>query len=105
MVDGIHQSVGLPVHVQQPERTTSVASNERLRSRETQELRHSYDQAAALSPQLQHYQRAVELVKQAPDVRHDRVDAVRRQVLSGHYSVPLNELADRIAAALARGQE
>jgi len=105
MVDGIHQSVGLPSHIQQAERTTSVTSNERLRSRETQELRHSYEQAAELSPQLQQYQRTVELVKQAPDIRHDRVDAVRRQVLNGRYTVPLNELADRIAAALARGQE
>jgi len=57
-------------------------------------------QAAEVAPELQEVQRAIEVVRQAPDVREGRVAAIRKLPEAGKYQVPLAAVADRIAADL-----
>lgn len=57
-------------------------------------------QAAELTPELQEVQRAIEIVRQAPDVREGRVAAIRKLLETGRYQAPLDAVADRIAAEL-----
>lgn len=61
---------------------------------------HVGGQAVELSPHLRELQRAIETVKQAPDVRVDRVAELRQAIESGHYSVDPAELAVRLVAKL-----
>lgn len=57
-------------------------------------------QAAELTPGLQEVQRAIEVVRQAPDVREGRVAAIRKLLETGRYQVPLEAVADRAAREL-----
>lgn len=43
------------------------------------------------------YQVAREALKAAPDVREDRILAIRRQMASGTYNVSAGEVADKMA--------
>lgn len=58
------------------------------------------DHAVELSPGLRDLQRAIETVKQAPDVRIERVAALREAIEAGRYSLDPGELAVRLAAKL-----
>jgi len=57
-------------------------------------------QAAELTPELQEVQRAIEVVRQAPDVREGRVAAIRKLLESGRYQAPLEAVAERVASEL-----
>ncbi len=57
-------------------------------------------QAAELTPELQEVQRAIEIVRQAPDVREERVAAIRKLLETGRYQAPLEAVVDRIVAEL-----
>lgn len=57
-------------------------------------------QAAEVAPELQEVQRAIEIVRQSPDVRESRVAAIRKLLETGRYAVPLEAVADRLAAEL-----
>ncbi|GBD19545.1 hypothetical protein HRbin27_02052 [bacterium HR27] len=56
--------------------------------------------AAELSPELQEVQRAIEVVRQAPDVREGRVAAIRKLLETGRYQAPLEAVAARVANEL-----
>lgn len=56
--------------------------------------------AAELTTELQEVQRAIEVVRQSPDVRESRVAAIRRLLEAGRYQAPLQAVADRLAADL-----
>lgn len=57
-------------------------------------------QAVELSPRLRELQRAIETVKQAPDVRAERVAEIRQALATGRYSLDPSELAARLVAKL-----
>ncbi|MCX7622797.1 MAG: flagellar biosynthesis anti-sigma factor FlgM [Thermomicrobium sp.] len=57
-------------------------------------------QAAELTPELQEVQRAIEVVRQAPDVREGRVAAIKKLLEAGRYQAPLQVVADRVASDL-----
>jgi len=61
---------------------------------------HLAGQAVELSSHLREIQRAIETVKQAPDVRIERVTALREAIAAGRYSLDPGELAVRLAAKL-----
>lgn len=61
---------------------------------------HAGGLAVELAPHLRELQRAIETVKQAPDVRVERVAELRQAIASGRYSVDPAELAARLVAKL-----
>ncbi len=42
------------------------------------------------------YQVAKQAVSQAPDIREDRVNAIREQIASGTYNVSMDQVADKL---------
>lgn len=42
------------------------------------------------------YQVAKQAVSQAPDIREDRVNAIREQMASGTYNVSMDQVADKL---------
>lgn len=42
------------------------------------------------------YQVAKQAVSQAPDIREDRVNAIREQMASGTYNVTMDQVADKL---------
>ncbi len=57
-------------------------------------------QAAELTPELQEVQRAIEVVRQAPDIREGRVAAIKKLLETGRYQAPLEAVAERVAHEL-----
>ncbi len=51
---------------------------------------------AVLSQQAQELQRIRQAIQEAPDVRQDRVEAIRKQVVDGTYQVREDELLDAL---------
>jgi flagellar biosynthesis anti-sigma factor FlgM len=97
MVQGIqHSAVNLHrVEAQAPElRPRSISHPER------DSAAHLSSEAVDFSPHLRDIQRAIETVRQAPDVRVDRVHALREAIAAGRYSLDPAELAVRLAAKL-----
>ncbi len=60
--------------------------------------------AVHLSDGLRALQRAAEVVKQAPDVRADRVEALRRQIEAGQYAVSSEEIAAKMLGLKPSGE-
>lgn len=56
--------------------------------------------AAELTQELQEVQRAIDVVRQAPDVREARVAAIRKLLEAGRYQAPIEVVADRMMAEL-----
>ncbi len=52
-----------------------------------------------LSPDAQLVRKAAEAAAQAPDVRSDRVQALRDQIAKGEYTVDAGKLADKLLEA------
>lgn len=98
MVDPIGQKhardayLGRTEQSQAPQRAgTERVTRDRAASQATGD-----DAAAQVSEGLRQIQRAVDAVRQSPDVRAERVDALRRMIEAGEYDVP----AEKVAAKL-----
>ena len=53
-----------------------------------------------VSDQARELSHLAKLAREAPDVRQDRVDAVRAKIDSGEYKVDLEKLADHLSQVL-----
>lgn len=51
---------------------------------------------AVLSQQAQEMQRIRQAIQEAPDVRQDKVEAIRKQVIDGTYQIREDELLDAL---------
>ena len=49
--------------------------------------------------------RALEAVRQAPDIREDRVEALRQAIATGNYNVTSAELAAHLLGQAGNGEE
>jgi negative regulator of flagellin synthesis FlgM len=50
----------------------------------------------AISPKAKDIQKATEVVNAAPDIRIEKVDRIKEQILNGSYSVSSEQLAEKI---------
>jgi negative regulator of flagellin synthesis FlgM len=56
------------------------------------------------SPAAKEYQYVRQALANVPEIREDKVAAVKRRLESGTYAVPSSEVAERFAAYIAGGE-
>lgn len=75
---------------------TQIYQSNQKRTSSVKESRKSSD-VCEISQSGRDYQVAREAIKAAPNVREDRILAIRQQMASGTYNVSAEEVADKMA--------
>ena len=88
----------------QPDRSSSVKGDhlkppatERKKSPSSRSEKPGKRDAVKLSSRTNKVRRLTKLAKSAPDVRPDKVNAIKKQVKAGTYNVPADSVARSIA--------
>jgi negative regulator of flagellin synthesis FlgM len=104
MVNSIGQKQVRDAYVSRAEQNQTVQRADADRVRRAPQDRPAGEEASVqLSDGLRTIQHAVEQVRQAPDVRAERVQELRRQVEAGEYNVTSAQLAAKMLGKVDGG--
>jgi negative regulator of flagellin synthesis FlgM len=98
MVNPIGQKQARDAYVSRAQGNQGVqrAEADRAQRKQSGSLATGEEGSVQLSDGLRSIQQAVDAVRQAPDIRAERVAALRQQIESGHYDVSSMQVAAKI---------
>ena len=85
-----------PHHDPQMDKVHSLPSTSASKNTPASESRKPEEDKVSLSPRAAEVRKFAKLAKALPDVREDKVKALRKQIKSGEYKVPGKLVADSI---------